>query len=125
MENTKQQYIKITIKIILIIFLFIILIPLLVQLLELMIIKVLGTSLFPNDDLQRAIAFIEDEQYIGMTLEECEAILGDSGLESPKDVIVYPAGNFQWGLSDGYELYIYFDDDQRIKAVKLKEEKDI
>ncbi len=125
LENSKCQYIKLIIKIIIAFILCFVLIPLLIQLLELMLIKVLGTSLLPDDDLQRAIAFMEEGQYIGMTLEECEEIFGDSGLESPGQCVVYPAGNFQWGLSDGYELYIYFDDDERVKAVKLKEEKDI
>lgn len=79
----------------------------------------------PDKELERAIDFMKDEQYIGMTLEECEVIFGDSGLESPKDVVVYPAGTFQDGWWPGqYEIVIYFDINERVKYVRLQDIKE-
>lgn len=123
--TSKKEYIFVIIKSILIIILSIWVVPLS----GLLIVYGLASGLFnvrlPNEELQRAITFIQEENYVGMTLEECEEVFGDSGVESPVQYIVYPAGCFQWGWSDEYELYIYFDENEQVKEVILKEERDI
>lgn len=122
---SKKEYIFAIVKSILIIILSIWVVPLS----GLLIVYGLASGLFnvrlPNEELQRAITFIQEENYVGMTLEECEEVFGDSGEESPVQYIVYPAGCFRWGWSDEYELYIYFDENEQVKEVILKEERDV
>ena len=76
----------------------------------------------PEERLALALEFLEEEEYIGMTLEECEEIFGDSGKDSPGQCVVYRVGRYDWFGADGYELYIYFDEDETVKAAVLKEE---
>lgn len=79
----------------------------------------------PDERLKLALDFIENEDYIGMTLEECEEIFGDSGKDSPGQCICYQVGRYNWFGESGYELYIYFDENERVKAVVLHAESEV
>lgn len=79
----------------------------------------------PNEELERALDFLKDEQYIGMTIEDCEEIFGEYDGSTEAQVIVYPAGYYQHGLTAEYEIYIFFDEEGKVKAAKLKEVIDI
>ena len=124
-KNNKKDYIFILVKSILIIILSFWVVPLLCIVLLFGVVDILFGVRFPDAELKRALEFMEDEQYIGMTLEECEEIFGESNAISPAEKIVYPAGYFRWGWSESYEIHIYFDEDERVREVRLQEERDI
>lgn len=79
----------------------------------------------PDERLKKALELMKSESYIGMTLEECEEIFGDSGVESPEQVISYPVGTFQWMGYRNYIFYIYFDEENTVWEVRLEEESEI
>ena len=83
--------------------------------------NLLFTERFPDEEMQAALHFLKKENYIGMTIEECEAILGEYDREINNRVICYSAGRFYLGLTDNYELYIYFDENGLVKTARIKE----
>lgn len=85
----------------------------------------LAVPRLPDESLQTALDFVENEDYIGMTFEECEAIFGDSGKDSPGQCIVYSVGRFDWMGRREYELHIYFDHDEKVKAAILAEKREV
>lgn len=79
---------------------------------------------FPEENLKKALELMEDESYIGMSFEECEEIFGDSGKESPGQCVCYSVGTFQWMGQCDYELHIFFDQEEKVKAIRLIEEEE-
>ncbi len=82
--------------------------------------QILFAERFPDEDMQKTLDFLQGE-YVGMSLEECEDVFGQYDGALDDQVISYPAGHFKWGLSETYEVYIYFDDEGRVVEARLKE----
>ncbi len=78
----------------------------------------------PDEDLKNALKFVSDRKSIGMTLDECEAIFGDCGRDSPGQVVAYPVGSYKWMSDKEYTLYIYFDESERVKKAILEQDKE-
>ncbi len=80
---------------------------------------VMGES---DASLQIAIDLIRDNDYIGMTVEECEAIFGDVEKKLPIRMLKYEVGTFSdcW-WPESYEVVIYFDESEHVKYIKLQE----
>lgn len=76
----------------------------------------------PNDELKNVISFINDKEYIGMSIGECKKELGEPIGIKTGEYVIFSAGYFQKGVYERYELYVYLDENERVKAVRLKEE---
>lgn len=83
--------------------------------------NLLFTERFPDEDMQKTLSFLRNDDYIGMTLEECEAVFGKYEGDANSRVICYPAGTFYLGLTDVYEVRIYFDENGLVKEARMQE----
>ena len=83
--------------------------------------NILLAARFPNKDLRNVLSFIMAEEYLGLTMEECENRLGECDRSIEGKCMVYSAGRFNLGRINALELYIYFDDEGMAKTVRLKE----
>lgn len=90
---------------------------------------VLSRSIFalnnPDKSLETAIAFIQSNEYKGISVAECEAIFGDTENVSPVKVLTYEVGTFNDGWWPArYEVVIYFNEDELVENVRLQEIKE-
>lgn len=83
--------------------------------------NLLLTERFPNKDMQKTLQFLHNDNCVGMTREECEIIFGMPERDLDSSIVCYPAGKFQLGLTDEYELYIYYDENNVVKAAEMRE----
>lgn len=84
----------------------------------------LAVPRFPEESLKRALEFVEDEKCVGMSFEECEELFGDKEKEDPVQNICYSVGTFKWMGNAEYVLYIFFDEEDRVKDAMLVEEEE-
>lgn len=117
--NSKKEYVAVIIKLILI---GILSVPLICITLIWGYTRFFVLSDKPSDELENVITFINDKQYIGMSVEECKEELGEPIGIKTGEYVIFSAGYFQKGVSERYELYVYLDENERVKAVRLKEE---
>lgn len=81
----------------------------------------LSASAFADAELKEAIKFVQDEEYYGMTIEECEMKLGKEAEECGDGCFCFNAGTFNYKGGGDYILVIMLDEEQRVKQVLLEE----
>ncbi len=80
----------------------------------------LTVSAVPDDRLENAIAFIQDCEYIGLTIDECEELLGEEGKEWTNHASFY-AGVYRYQRDGEFMLSLYYNDEEKVIYAELEE----
>lgn len=85
---------------------------------------------FPNERMQMVMDFLSNNEYIGMSRDECLEMFGEevhnpnikSGRYPGYDIdsmMVFKAGRCQWGLSEDYLIYLFFDENGYVEDARI------
>jgi len=72
-------------------------------------------------ELKKAFEFVQEAEYYGMTIDECEIKLGKKVEEVGEGCFCFNVGGFNHESGGEYILVIMLDEEQRVKQVLLEE----
>lgn len=81
----------------------------------------LTVSALPNDKLKKTIAFLQENQYIGMTVEACEEQLGEKGIYWSENQVALGAGYYRYQKQGDYILLLHLNPEGKVIYAELKE----
>ncbi len=74
----------------------------------------------PDDRLENAISFMQESDYIGLTVDECEELLGEEGKKWTDHVSFY-AGVYRYQRDGEFMLSLYYNDEEKVIYAELEE----
>ena len=81
----------------------------------------LTVSAVPNDKLKKTIAFLQGNQYVGMSVESCEEQLGEKGIYWSENQVALGAGSYRYQKQGDYILLLHLNPEGKVIYAELKE----
>ena len=78
----------------------------------------------PSEELKKALEFVNSENSIGMSLDECKEIFPELSFRSNNQKASVYVGCFEYGNWEGqpeYTLYIFFDENDKVRFAQLRD----
>lgn len=74
----------------------------------------------PDENLEKAIEFLQEDNYIGMTVEECEMLLGEEAHKYSDKEVFIDAGTYRYEKVVDYILVLYLNDEGKVMYARLE-----
>lgn len=74
----------------------------------------------PDEELKRAIEFLQEEEYIGMTVEECEELLEAEVIPGRGERVYFDAGTYRYCKDVEYVLMLRLNDEGKVIYAELQ-----
>ena len=74
----------------------------------------------PDEEMKKAMEFLDDEEYIGMTVEECEKLLEEDAHEYSENCVFVNAGTYCYLENVEFILLLYLDDEGKVFWARLE-----
>lgn len=73
----------------------------------------------PDEELKKAIEFLQKDDYVGMTVEECEELLGEEAIRG-NERVYFDAGTYRYCKDVEYVLMIRLNDAGKVIYAELQ-----
>lgn len=74
----------------------------------------------PDEEMKKALEFLDAEKYIGMTVEECEKLLEGEAHKYSENCVFFNAGTYRYLENDEFILLLYLDDEGKVFWARLE-----